>query len=852
MADMRPGPAHPPRLAVHAASPRPPDSANVFSPTLVDLAPPPKPSRNSLFDLDWGTLSPAPPPSRSRSSTAESQFSESSSATGASTTASTAASSVRRNWMDVDYSPPLQSSIPAPAGLAATALVPPSPLDRSDTYKLRLDTTPMPGAKGDAGFDWPLTPPSPTAQPPRPFPTLPPFQPSPPFVAVTSLGHAPVPPASPSIASTASPPLSSTRPSFPHRISSTSSNPPDPCAPLPPTAGHSSNPLLDTRRSPSLRMTPTPPYLLGEGRHATVYLASYARPGDAAEPWRLCAAKRLAPDRESQVSGLGEAFILAKLAGAGRTSDDERREGGSRFVLRLYGVRDERDGLEAPLALAAVSQAGSASVSRRASASSSKRWSMGSMGSAGSPRAAEGASGVPPSPLGRTFPDVTDRLDVPLLPSERRRPLSLKLDGETSPGARKKASRHSDLSQFGHGHSRLSLLSHALEPPLSSSKRRITLSGTATANPGTPASPASPPPSALAPALPISPSSAPQLGPALAPVPRIDILLEYCPRGHVLQFARCHPDLVDKARWIDWAGQLASAVSWAHEKGVIHADIKPQNVLVAPDLTLRLSDWGTSLFLPPPSSPLHRFPTDPHGLGTPSYSPPEFVQRLPSPFGYASDVFSLALTLSTLLTAREPYDGLRAIERMLHVASGGWWEWEERRRLREEGDEAEVALSRAGSIRSTRSAASRRGRTRSDSLESVRSVVSNAPDALSGPHDWDAVKRSLLLVDQDDASLDAANVALSERDRASLASSQPHSPVGELDDDPPTRTYPGTATPVQYFLSGTRAPQDVVPLAARELLRRMASPAPSARPSAAEVVDELRRVASAEGVAVSW
>ncbi|GAA5913283.1 hypothetical protein JCM8208_005196 [Rhodotorula glutinis] len=848
MVDMPAGPAHPPRLAVHAASPRPPDSAGLFSPTLVEPSPPPKPSRNSLFDLDWGTLSPAPPP-RSRSSTAESQFSESSSATGASTGASTAASSVRRSWMDVDYSPPLQSTIPAAVGLAAPTLVPPPPLDRSETYQLRLDTTPVPGAKGDAGFDWPLTPPSPTAQPPRPFPTLPPFQPSPPFVAVTSLSHAPVPPSSPSIASTASPPLSSTRPSFPHRISSTSSNPPDPCAPLPPTAGHSSNPLLDTRRSPALRMAPTPPYLLGEGRHATVYLASYARPGDAHEPWRLCAAKRLAPDRESQVSGLGEAFILAKLAGAGPACGDERREGGSRFVLRLYGVRDERDGLEAPLALAAVSQAGSAAVSRRASASSgSKRWSVGSMGSAGSPRAAEGTSGVPPSPLGRTFPDVTDRLDVPLSPGERRRPLSLKLDGETSPGARKKASsRHSDLSQLGHGHSRLSLLSHALEPPLSSSKRRITLSGAATTIPGAPASPASPP-SALAPALPISPSSTPQLGPALAPVPRIDILLEYCPRGHVLQFARCHPDLVDKARWIDWAGQLASAVSWAHEKGVLHADIKPQNVLVAPDLTLRLSDWGTSLFLPPPSSPLHRFPTDPHGLGTPSYSPPEFVQRLPSPFGYASDVFSLALTLSTLLTAREPYDGLRAVERMLHVASGGWWEWEERRRLREEGDEAEVALSRAGSVRSTRSAASRRGgRTRSDSLESVRSVVSNAPDALSGPHDWDAVKRSLLLVDQDDSAFDAV-----ERDRTSLASSQPHSPVGELDDDPPTRTYPGTATPVQYFLSGTRAPQDVVPLAARELLRRMASPAPSARPSAAEVVDELRRLARAEGVDVSW
>lgn len=895
------GPGAPPRLAIHAASPVLPSS--VADPRPNTSHEPQKTSRNSLFDQDWGSLAPAPP--RSRSSTAESQFSDRSTE---STGASTAASSVRRSWMDVDYSTPLQSSIPTAATDLTPSLYPPPPLERNDTYKLRLDTTPVPGAKGEGGFNWPLTPPSPIAQPRQTFPSLPPLQPPIPFVDVSSSSFgAPVPPASPSIASTASPPLSSARPTFPHRISSTSSHPPDPSDPLPPTAGHSSNPLLDTRRSPSLRMSPTPPYLLGEGRHATVYLASFSRPAsaDGTEPrcWRLCAAKRLAPDRESQVSGLGEAFILAKLAGAAN-GRGESMEGGSRFVLRLYGVRDERDGLEPPLALLSSggwSQAGSVSVSRRASGASSKRWSMGSGASVGgSPRGGEGVGGggggVPPSPLGRTFPDVTDRLDAPLSPlspGERRRPLSLRLDGG-SPGeagasaARKKSARHSDMSLLGRSHSRLSLLSHALEPPLASSKRRITLSGaqpasTASSTSGAPASPSSP---GLAPALPMSPPA-----PVAVPVPRIDLLLEYCPRGHILQFARCHPDLVDKARWVDWAGQLTSAVAWAHERGVLHADIKPQNVLVrhpllplpppgdrqaddersqvAPDLTLRLSDWGTSLFLPPASSPPHRFPTDPHGLGTPSYSPPEFVQRLPSPFGYPSDVFSLALTLSTLLTAREPYDSLRAVERMLHVASGGWWEWEERRRVREEEDEAEVALSlsRAGSVRSTRSVASRRGgggaRARSDSVESVRSVVSNAPSALSfhgGPRDWDAVKRSLLLVEADadadaedcDAHVEAELAATAELTLA--GSSQPASPGPTDTADPPlpVHTYPGTATPVQYFLSGTAYPSDVVPPAARDLLRRMASPAPVGRPSAAEVVDELRRLASEEGVEVDW
>ncbi|GAA6056448.1 hypothetical protein JCM3770_007473 [Rhodotorula araucariae] len=837
----------PPLFALHIASPVPPSSSSF--PSTAD--PPSMPSRNSLFDQDWSV--PTPAPARSRSSTVESQFSTSSEGT--------AASSSHRSWMDVDYSPPLHSHLPAL--LPVPGLVPPPPpFERNQTFT--LDKTPVPGASSsEGGFKWPGTPPSPAAQPPRPFPSLPPLPPPVPFVDVATTS-ALIPPSSPSAASTLSPPPSSTRLGFPPRTPTAPSSPPDPSRTVPPTAGQSSNPLLDTRQSPSLRLSPTPPYLLGEGRHASVYLASFTR---GAAPWRLCAAKRLAPDRESQVSGLGEAFILAKLAGAsasaGGSGGDERdeRAGGSRFVLRLYGVRDERDGVEPPFPLPGL-QVGSVCVSRRASGSGgsggAKRWSVGSAGGRAEP-------GVSPSPLGRTFPEALDTEYSPLtVPGERRRPMSLRLPGTGGePGsARRKGPRHSDVAHLGHGagpehsspHSRLSLLSHAFEPPLSSSKRRTTLSGGAQTTPGSPASPA-------------SPDSAASLASA-TPTPRIDILLEYCPRGHVLQFARCHPELVDKARWITWAGQLASAVAWAHEKGVLHADIKPQNVMVAPDLTLRLADWGTSLFLPPPSSPAHRFPTDPHGLGTPSYSPPEFVQALPSPFGYSADVFPLALTLGTLLTGREPYDGLRAVERMLYVARGAWWEWEERRRLRDlEGDEIEVALSRAGSVRSTRSAASRGAgtgtgpggaRRRSDSVESVRSVVSNAPEA--GPRDWDAAARSLL-VDADDSGAVARSRSLAPSRSRSPSPSLPAAPFYEgadadADADArnlvaPARTYPGTATPVQYFLSGTAA-VDVVPPAARDLLRRMASPAPAERPTAGEVLDALRALARGEGVEVGW
>ncbi|GJN91419.1 hypothetical protein Rhopal_004440-T1 [Rhodotorula paludigena] len=784
----------PPRLTLQVASPAVLPSAT-FASVDQDHAPSPtKASRNSLFDQEWAPIT---PPSRSRSSTAESQFSSAS---------SSAESGSRRSWMNVDS--PKSSWAPPTRG----------PLVRNET--VTLERTPVPGAKGESGFIWPTTPPSPAIRASDPFPTLPPLPPPVPLALQTPFvpAHPPPPPSAVPSAPRPPPNTAMTKgrsPSWSAYASLPGSGTvtDEAAAALPPSAGHSSNPLLDTRQSPSLRLSPSPLYLLGEGRHASVYLASFP--------------KRLSPDRESQVTGLGEAFILAKLSGPTGTS----REGGSRFILRLHGVKDERDGLEAPLPLAHF---GSASVSR---SGSEKRYSTRS------------DEGMPRSPLGRR--DSGDDAAP-----ERHRPASLQLPSSSSLKL-KKGPRHSDILNNSSSTSshKLSLLSHALEPPLSSSRRRVTLGGSQTM-PGTPT--LSSTGGTLDPS-PLSPTTTP------SPAPRIDLLVEYCPLGHALQFARAHPEHVDKARWFGWAVQLASAVEWAHERGVLHADIKPQNVMVASDLTLRLADWGTSLFLPPPSSPAHLFPTDPHGLGTPSYSPPEFVRPLPSPFSYPSDIFSLALTLHTLLTAREPYEGLRTMERMLHVAAGGWWEVEERRRLRDlEGDEAElVSLSRQGSVRSVASgrsgrsarrsvAGSLRGR-RDDSVESVRSVVSNSPEAASGPRDWETLARSLLLDDADDAAEAAALV----RPESSLPP-LPSPPEGgapspiEPEYQPSTRYYAGTSTPVQHFLAADEdVPAQVVPLAVRDLLRRMASPSPEHRPTAAEVRRELERIASEEGVALS-
>lgn len=108
---------------------------------------------------------------------------------------------------------------------------------------------------------------------------------------------------------------------------------------------------------------------------------------------------------------------------------------------------------------------------------------------------------------------------------------------------------------------------------------------------------------------------------------------------------------------------IIAAVQHAHDRGVIHRDIKPQNILIQESGKVQVTDFGLAKFQDT-NSTLTR---NGQILGTPAYMPPEQAVGDSSSFGERADIYSLGATLYYLLTARPPFQaaGLNEILRQV-------------------------------------------------------------------------------------------------------------------------------------------------------------------------------------------
>ena len=102
---------------------------------------------------------------------------------------------------------------------------------------------------------------------------------------------------------------------------------------------------------------------------------------------------------------------------------------------------------------------------------------------------------------------------------------------------------------------------------------------------------------------------------------------------------------------LKWADQLLDALAYCHAEGVLHRDVKPQNVILRPDGRAVLVDFGL-VKLWDPRDPRTR--TAMRGMGTPEYAPPEQHSTQPGHTDPRSDLYGLGATLYHTLAGQAP------------------------------------------------------------------------------------------------------------------------------------------------------------------------------------------------------
>ena len=106
---------------------------------------------------------------------------------------------------------------------------------------------------------------------------------------------------------------------------------------------------------------------------------------------------------------------------------------------------------------------------------------------------------------------------------------------------------------------------------------------------------------------------------------------------------------LDTETALNFSTQIARALSHAHSKGIVHRDIKPQNILVVGENTIKVADFGIAALQSEVPD------VENEAIGSVHYISPEQAKGLP--VDERSDIYSLGIVMYEMLSGKLPFDG---------------------------------------------------------------------------------------------------------------------------------------------------------------------------------------------------
>jgi serine/threonine protein kinase len=116
-------------------------------------------------------------------------------------------------------------------------------------------------------------------------------------------------------------------------------------------------------------------------------------------------------------------------------------------------------------------------------------------------------------------------------------------------------------------------------------------------------------------------------------------------------------------RIVNIVGQIASALDYAHERGLVHRDVKPSNIMVGADDHVTVMDFGIAK-----AATLTGLTTTGQIFGTPEYMSPEQAKGADEPDA-RSDIYSLGVVVFEMLTGVVPFSGTTPLSIMVSHAN---------------------------------------------------------------------------------------------------------------------------------------------------------------------------------------